>query len=42
LKGNEIMSAFEQSVNDNANMAEKPYGDAMAATVSRAFPCQAQ
>jgi len=42
LKGHEIMSAFEQFLQDNPNMAERPYGDAMAALLSRAFPCQAQ
>ncbi len=42
LNGNQIMSAFEQFLVDNPDMAEKPYGDAMAAALSRAFPCQAQ
>jgi Rap1a immunity proteins len=39
LKGHEIMIAFEQFLNDNPDMGEKPYGNAMAATLSRAFPC---
>ncbi len=42
LKGHEIMISFEQFLNDNPDMAERPYGDAMAATLSRTFPCQAQ
>jgi hypothetical protein len=41
LKGQRIMSAFEQFLEDNPDMAERPYGDAMAASLSRAFPCQA-
>ena len=41
LKGREIMSAFERFLQDNPDMAEKPYGDAMSATLSRAFPCRA-
>ena len=42
LKGQQIMSAFEEFLGDNPDMAEKPYGDAMAAALSRTFPCQAQ
>jgi Rap1a immunity proteins len=40
LKGREIMSAFEQFLQDNPDMAEKPYGDAMAGALTRAFPCK--
>ena len=40
LKGHEIMISFEQFLNNNPDMADKPYGDAMASTLSRAFPCQ--
>ena len=40
LKGQRIMSALEQFLGDNPDMAEKPYGDAMAATLARTFPCQ--
>ena len=36
------MSALERFLEDNPNMAEKPYGDAMAASLSRAFPCRVQ
>jgi hypothetical protein len=39
LKGQQIMSALEQFLGDNPDLAEKPYGDAMAATLVRAFPC---
>ena len=42
LKGHEIMISFEQFLKDNPDMADKPYGDAMASTLSRTFPCQAQ
>jgi len=42
LKGHENMLSFEQFLNDNPDMADKPYGDAMAATLVRAFPCQAR
>ena len=41
LKGREIMGAFERFLQDNPQTAERPYGDAMAATLSRAFPCRA-
>jgi Rap1a immunity proteins len=40
LKGGAVMSAFEQYLRDNPDMAERPYGDAMAASFSRAFPCR--
>ena len=42
LKGGEVMSAFERFLADNPETAEKPYGDAMAATLARTFPCHAQ
>jgi Rap1a immunity proteins len=42
VKGHEIMSAFEGFLRDNPQMAGEPYGAAMAATLSRAFPCTAQ
>ena len=40
LKGHEIMSAFEQFLQDNPDMAERPYGDAMPATRVGAFACR--
>jgi hypothetical protein len=36
------MTTLDQFLVSNPNMAEKTYGDAMAASLSRAFPCQAQ
>jgi hypothetical protein len=42
LKGGQVMSALEQFLVSNPDMAEKSYGDAMAASLSRAFPCQTQ
>ena len=42
LKGGQAMTALDQFLVSNPDMAEKPYGDAMAASLSRAFPCQAQ
>ena len=40
LKGQRIMSALEQFLGNNPDMADKPYGDAMAATFTRTCPCQ--
>jgi hypothetical protein len=34
------MSALEQFLRDNTKMADEPYGAAMAASLSRAFPCR--
>ena len=42
LKGRQIMSAFEGFLRDNPKMAGDPYGAAMAATLTRAFPCRGQ
>jgi hypothetical protein len=42
LKGGQVMTTLDQFLVSNPNMAEKTYGDAMAASLSRAFPCQAQ
>ena len=42
LKGEQVMSAFEQFLKEKPEMAEKPYGAAMAGSLSRAFPCRAQ
>jgi hypothetical protein len=41
LTGRQIRSAFERLLGDNPDMAEQPYGDTMAASLSRAFPCEA-
>jgi hypothetical protein len=40
LKGQQVMNALEKYVEDNPDVAERPYGDAMAAALSRAFPCR--
>jgi hypothetical protein len=42
LKGGQVMAALDQFLASNPNFAEKTYGDAMAISLSRAFPCQAQ
>ena len=39
LKGRQIMSAFEVFVRGNPALAERPYGEAMAGTLRKAFPC---
>jgi hypothetical protein len=39
LKGPQIMSSFEGFLKDNPNMADQPYGTAMASTLIKAFPC---
>jgi hypothetical protein len=40
LKGQEVMTDFEKFLQDHPDTAEKPYGNAMAGSLSRAFPCQ--
>jgi Rap1a immunity proteins len=42
LKGRQIMSAFAEFLRENPQMADQPYGAAMAGTLSKAFPCSAQ
>jgi hypothetical protein len=42
LGGREIMRAFERFLKANPDMARKPYGAAMAASLGQAFPCQAR
>jgi hypothetical protein len=42
LKGGRVMTALDQFLASKPNFAEKTYGDAMAISLSRAFPCQAQ
>jgi len=34
------MTTLDQFLAGNPDMAKKSYGDAMAASLSRAFPCQ--
>jgi hypothetical protein len=36
------MSAFEKFLEDNPEMADKPYGAAIAETLKKAFPCSGQ
>jgi hypothetical protein len=40
LKGGQVMSALDQFLGSNPDMAEESYGDAMAASLSRAFPAR--
>jgi hypothetical protein len=42
LGGREIMSAFQRFLRANPDLAGKPYGAAMAASLHQAFPCQAR
>ena len=42
MKGGQVMAALDQFLVSNPDMVEKSYGDVMAASPSRAFPCQAQ
>jgi Rap1a immunity proteins len=42
LKGGQVMVALDQFLARNPDLAEKPYGDAMAVSLSRTFPCQTQ
>jgi hypothetical protein len=42
IKGGQVMAALDQFLVSNPDMVEKSYGDVMAASLSRAFPCQAQ
>jgi hypothetical protein len=40
FKGPQLMGAFETFVGDHPALAERPYGEAMAATLRTAFPCK--
>jgi hypothetical protein len=42
FKGPQIMDAFEAFVGAHPALAERPYGEAMAATLRTAFPCNAK
>ena len=42
FNGGQVMAALDQFLVSNPDMAEKSYGDAMAASLSQAFPCQPQ
>jgi hypothetical protein len=41
LKGEQVMIALDKYVEENPDTADKAYGDAMAGSLSRAFPCKA-
>jgi hypothetical protein len=40
LDGPEVMSALESYVGEQPRAADQPYGEALAAALRRAFPCQ--
>jgi len=42
LKGGQVMTTLDQFLASHADLAEKSYGDAMAKSLSGAFPCPAQ
>jgi hypothetical protein len=42
LKGGQVMTALDQFLASNPNFAQKAYGDAMAISLSHAFPCNAE
>jgi hypothetical protein len=42
LQGGQVTTTLDQFLASNPDFAEKTYGDAMAISLSRAFPCQAQ
>jgi hypothetical protein len=42
FKGDQVMTALDRFLVSNPDMAEKSYGDAMAVSLTRAFPCQVQ
>ncbi len=39
LTGHQVMSVLESFIADNPDAADKPYGFALSASLSRAFPC---
>jgi hypothetical protein len=42
LTGGQVMTALDQFLPSNPNFAEKTYGDAMAISLTHAFPCEAE
>ncbi len=40
-KGSDALSTLERFLADHPDMAEKPYGEALAASLAREFPCSA-
>jgi hypothetical protein len=39
LTGNQVMIALERFLSDNPDAADKTYGFALSASLTRAFPC---
>jgi hypothetical protein len=42
LKGGQVMTTLDQFLTSNPDLADKSYREAMAASLSGAFPCQTQ
>ena len=42
FKGSQVMTKLEQFLGNHPDLAEKSYGEAMAASLIRAFPCQTE
>jgi hypothetical protein len=42
FKGGQVMTTLDEFLASNPDLAEKSYGDAMAMSLTRAFPCQRQ
>ena len=42
FKGGQVMTALEQLLGDHPDLAERSYGEALAASLGRAYPCQTQ
>jgi hypothetical protein len=42
FKGGQVMTALNQFLASSWDLAEKSYGDGMAAAITHAFPCQTQ
>jgi hypothetical protein len=42
LTGNQLMSILERFVSDNPTSADKTYGFALSASLTRAFPCRVE
>jgi hypothetical protein len=40
-KGSEALSNFERFIADHPDLAERPYGEALAASLIQEFPCSA-
>ena len=40
FKGGQVMTALQKFLEEHPDMAERPYDDAMAASLSLAYPCR--